>query len=178
MNLCVNPNCGVELPDNSNFCHRCKQRQPKPAPVSSNVSAPSKNISIGDRAVKVLVGFRLFNFRAGNITFNITSGPPAGLSILVVVVFAVFWLVSTGDTRCALFASGQPPGSGSVLMDPLQGSDNKYECGTKVTVQAVPTDGWLFQRWVGVGGAEALNPVVVVIDSDKQVLALFSNQRP
>jgi len=42
-----------------------------------------------------------------------------------------------------LFTTGQPPGSGSVLLTALQESDNKFACGTKVTIQAVPSDGWV-----------------------------------
>jgi len=143
MKLCVNANCGIELPDESAFCEACGQRQQEPAPVPSNFSPPSRNISIGDRAVKVLVGFRLFNFRAGNITFNITSGPPAIISILAVVVVAFLLIMPTENSRCELFTTGQPPGSGSVLLTPLQESDNKFACGTKVTIQAVPSDGWV-----------------------------------
>jgi hypothetical protein len=61
---------------------------------------------------------------------------------------------------------------GEVIVEPSQ-SGGGYAAGSEVTVTAVPGDGYSFSHWSGaVSGSE--NPVKVIMDSDKELTANFT----
>lgn len=58
---------------------------------------------------------------------------------------------------------------GSGAVSPNSG---EYDLGTSVTLTATPADGWKFLHWEGsVVGSD--NPIVVVMNSDKNITAVF-----
>jgi len=60
-------------------------------------------------------------------------------------------------------------GKGSI--DPELGS-HTYPEGTAVTITATPDQGWRFECWLG-DVEESQNPIIVVMDTDKEVIARF-----
>ncbi|MFN2396930.1 MAG: malectin domain-containing carbohydrate-binding protein, partial [Bacteroidales bacterium] len=61
--------------------------------------------------------------------------------------------------------------NGSIALNPAGGY---YEEGTLVNVTAIPNSGYTFSGWQGdLSGIE--NPVTIVMDTDKNILAKFSN---
>jgi|GEM_PF-6806449 len=48
-----------------------------------------------------------------------------------------------------------------------------YDAGTEVTVSASPADGWVFDYWVVNGEESAINPGIVTMDSDVELVAVF-----
>lgn len=63
-------------------------------------------------------------------------------------------------------------GAGAVAADP-PAADGMYEAGTEVTLSADPEEGWAFEGWSGAADG-AVSPVSVVMDSDRSVLARFT----
>jgi trimeric autotransporter adhesin len=73
-------------------------------------------------------------------------------------------------------ASVSPPGAGVVNLDPdwvLSG----YAIGTEVRVTATPAKGYRFDHWGGDLSGSA-NPTTMVMDSPKDVTAIFVEQKP
>jgi uncharacterized repeat protein (TIGR02543 family) len=68
----------------------------------------------------------------------------------------------------SLAVSVDPPGSGSVTLDP----ESPYAPGTVVTLTAEPAAGYLFDHWSGDASGTAAE-VTVTMDSDKAVTAHF-----
>lgn len=66
-----------------------------------------------------------------------------------------------------LTVTSNPSEAGSV--SPV---DGEFDEGTKVEITATPNDGWLFDQWEGdLSGSE--NPSFLMMDSDKEITALF-----
>jgi hypothetical protein len=169
---CINPRCGVELADGVEVCGNCGIRQvdPRRQPGPSG----NKRVTIGDRVWRLIVGIRLLNFKVGNVNVNVTSGGATGLSALAIMVIIVVVMAQSGaGGRCELFVSPDPSPSGSVLVQPLPGPDGKYKCGEKLTVEAVETEAWRFDRWVGGISPERVNRGVVTLSADRQIVAVF-----
>ncbi len=60
-------------------------------------------------------------------------------------------------------------GEGEVDIDP---DENKYENGTKVTLTAVPEEGWYFEEWTGDHtGSE--KEITITMNDDKNITATF-----
>ena len=71
--------------------------------------------------------------------------------------------------QVSLTVSINPPGSGTVSLDPLGG---KYDSGTRVTLKASPASGYRFVSWSG--DATGTSPTIMVtMDRDKNVIANF-----
>jgi len=69
-------------------------------------------------------------------------------------------------------------GNGTVTADPAPNTSGKYTAGTDVTLTAEADAGWQFVKWV-VGETEKTeNPVVVKMDADKTVEAVFEEEEP
>ncbi len=66
-------------------------------------------------------------------------------------------------------------GGGSVQEEILQQKTTDYEHGTVVELTAVSDDGWIFSHWSGDADGEE-NPVILEIDSDKEVTAVFERR--
>ncbi len=64
--------------------------------------------------------------------------------------------------------------NGSVQAQPNQ---NTYLHGTTVTLTALPADGYRFEEWSG-STTGTLNPLVLVMDSDKSLTAHFATAAP
>jgi len=72
----------------------------------------------------------------------------------------------------ALTAGVGPGAGGEVIVEPSH-SGGGYAAGTEVTITAVPGDGYAFSHWSGaISGSR--NPVKVIIDSDKELTANFT----
>lgn len=82
--------------------------------------------------------------------------------------FRLNWYIFEGATGYRL--SVQTTGLGSVNRSP---SGSRYAEGTKVTLTAVPDEGWEFIEWSGEGISGSENPITVDMNSDKSVTALF-----
>ena len=65
-------------------------------------------------------------------------------------------------------------GDGTVEMDPPGGV---YDSGTRVTLTGVPSDGWSFGTWNGAATGSS-NPTTVMMDTDQNVLAVFTEIAP
>jgi len=63
-------------------------------------------------------------------------------------------------------------GSGSITLNPSEGT---YLEGTSVQVQANPMTGWEFSYWQG-DLSGTVNPATVIMNSNKQITALFTEQ--
>ena len=74
----------------------------------------------------------------------------------------------TGPFTLATAVTGQ----GAITVDPEQ---DTYDCGAKVTLTAVPGDGWQFNRWQG-GQTGSTNPATVTMDADKNITAVFTQE--
>ncbi|MFA5021026.1 MAG: hypothetical protein WC517_03135 [Patescibacteria group bacterium] len=51
-----------------------------------------------------------------------------------------------------------------------------YDSGTEVTVSATPADGWSFDYWVVNGEDSAINPGIVTMDSNVELIAVFTEK--
>ncbi len=66
-------------------------------------------------------------------------------------------------------------GEGAVYEQIIYGKSSEYEHGTAVELTAVPAEGWKFVEWEGdVSGP--LNPVQVMVDSPKEITAVFERK--
>lgn len=63
-----------------------------------------------------------------------------------------------------------PPGSGTVVVDPVK---PVYAAGTIVNLEAVPAEGWSFLRWDAPGVNTTQNIVNIAMFSDVTATALF-----
>ena len=94
------------------------------------------------------------------------------LVIISIAVFSCDAVDSTFDEAVpgmySLQTEVSPAGSGSI--DPSEGD---YITGTRVRIEAIPENGYVFDRWEGdLTGSE--NPVAFTVNQDKSVTALFS----
>ena len=63
-----------------------------------------------------------------------------------------------------------PTGTGQILATPLRSA---YLAGTEVTLEAVPTEGWVFQNWIATGLNTTANPTVLRVYGDNSITAVF-----
>ncbi len=117
-------------------------------------------------------------------TVKLKATPAAGWSFVVwsgdlsgtnnpetVIMDSDLSVTATFGQQCTLAVSTID--QGSVRLDPLGGA---YDCGTAVTVTAIPNTGWRFDGWSGdVSGVE--NPLVLTMDSNKRLTATFVRDR-
>jgi len=61
-------------------------------------------------------------------------------------------------------------GNGSVITDPAESS---YAKGSKVTLTALPSPGWMFSMWKGDASGNS-NSITITMDSDKTIVANFT----
>jgi len=62
-----------------------------------------------------------------------------------------------------------PPDTGDT--DPAGGS---YPPNTEVQLTAIPNEGYTFHRWTG-GASGTANPIIITMDSDKNITAHFKH---
>jgi len=74
----------------------------------------------------------------------------------------------------SLDVSVEPPGSGSVKLDPTGGT---YTSGEEVTLTAVPAEGYIFDRWSGDASGTG-GEVGITMDEDKSVTGHFTEAPP
>jgi len=79
----------------------------------------------------------------------------------------------TGGGPFTLSTFVDPPGVGSILVDPDQ---PEYDCSDVVTLTAVPTPGWAFTSWSG-DLAGSSNPETLAMSADRVVTAHFSQDQ-
>ncbi len=78
-----------------------------------------------------------------------------------------------GVTTYSLNVSVVPTEGGSVSLNP---SGGVYVAGTQVTLTAIPNSGYVFDNWIGdLTGTQ--NPATIVMDSNKTIVAVFSQQQ-
>lgn len=65
-----------------------------------------------------------------------------------------------------------PVDGGTITSDPDQAT---YFAGTEITLEAIPNDGFEFQRWVGTGINTTVNPTKKRIYSDDTLVAEFTS---
>ena len=78
------------------------------------------------------------------------------------------------QTYYTLTLTVEPEGGGSVSCDP---SLPQYSSGSQVELEAVPTEGWRFDRWECQGDPidqSTDNPYVITMNSTKHVTAVFT----
>ena len=78
-------------------------------------------------------------------------------------------VTATAAKQYDLTANVDPPGSGSVTLDPAGGT---YEEGTDVTATANPTSGYEFDHWSGDASGTSTS-VTVTMNSEKSITAHF-----
>jgi len=88
-------------------------------------------------------------------------------------VTAVFDLIPPEEYALTINTTGD----GTVTADP-EPVEGKYEEGTEVELTAVPADGWEFVNWLVGEAEETGNPLLVTMDSDKTVTAVFNRIPP
>ena len=77
-----------------------------------------------------------------------------------------------------LTTSASPAGGGSINVNPAPNCPgNTYEEGTNITLNANPASGYTFQQWLG-DAAGSANPLSVVMNTDKNIIADFNNPTP
>lgn len=77
-----------------------------------------------------------------------------------------------------LTTSVSPSGGGSISINPAPNCPgNTYEEGTNITLNANPASGFAFQQWLG-DATGSVNPLSVVMDTDKNIIADFNNPTP
>ena len=69
-------------------------------------------------------------------------------------------------------------GNGTVTADPAPNTSGKYTAGTDVTLTAEADAGWQFVKWVVGETEETENLLVVKMDADKTVKAVFEEEEP
>jgi hypothetical protein len=82
--------------------------------------------------------------------------------------FRLNWYIFEGSSGYSL--SVKTSGLGTVSRSP---SGTRFSEGTMVTLTAVPQQGWEFSGWSGDGISGNQNPLIIVMDADKAVTALF-----
>ena len=70
-----------------------------------------------------------------------------------------------------LAVSRSPVESGKVLVNPPQPVEG-YDPDTEITIKAVPDAGYRFSHWSGAASGSE-NPATLIMDSEKQVSAIF-----
>jgi len=85
------------------------------------------------------------------VTVTVSKTPPAGSRRLVIALNPVI--------------------GGAVSVDP-ENAEGLYTTGTKVTLTAVPADGYEFVKWTGALTGKA-NPATVTMTTDKSITAVF-----
>jgi len=77
------------------------------------------------------------------------------------------------DVIYELVVSVNPPEGGRLF--PAAYSGEEYMEGTQVTITAFPNEGYSFSHWQGDVSGE-MNPIVVTMDSSKEISALFTEE--
>ncbi|MCS7232190.1 MAG: InlB B-repeat-containing protein [Elusimicrobiota bacterium] len=80
---------------------------------------------------------------------------------------------STQTQVYTLSVSISPLGSGSILVNP-ESPGRKYIAGTAVTLEAIPNSGWKFSYWSGDVSRSTSSIIVIVMNSNKTIIANFS----
>ena len=100
------------------------------------------------------------------------------LTTLLAILLLVFMLTGCPKPPAEYALTIEKTGNGTVTADPAPNTSGKYTAGTDVTLTAEADAGWQFVRWV-VGETEKTeNPVVVKMDADKTVKAVFEEEEP
>jgi len=92
---------------------------------------------------------------------NVTSDIPGQDYTGEVLTYALTILANEGGTT--------QPASGSYT----------HDYGTEISIRAIPDDGYDFSQWSGdvFSGLEKVNPVLIIMDSDKSITAHFEKQK-
>ena len=105
-------------------------------------------------------------------------GKPAGgvrihLRAMLLLLVLAATLVACGETRLTLATIIDPPGSGSIEVNPVK---SNFSQGETVDVTAIARPGWRFDRWEG-DLQGRLNPEHLKMDSAKVIKAVFVELR-
>jgi lysozyme len=83
------------------------------------------------------------------------------------------YVIGGGTPPTGLLLTGVM-GNGLISVNPLQ---ERYPVGSTITVTANPITGWRFTAWGGNAEGTA-NPLVLTVNGDTSVLAIFERQKP
>ncbi|PNE19823.1 hypothetical protein V511_12460 [Mesotoga sp. Brook.08.YT.4.2.5.1] len=101
------------------------------------------------------------------------------LTTLLAILLLVFMLTGCPKPPAEEYTlTIEKTGNGTVTANPAPNTSGKYAAGTEVTLTAVADAGWQFAKWV-VGETDVTNnTVVVTMDADKTVEAVFEEEEP
>ncbi|AKG53539.1 hypothetical protein DGWBC_0875 [Dehalogenimonas sp. WBC-2] len=139
-----------------------------PAPGADGKYSKGQSLSLTARANS---GYDWFSW-AGTVndTFNPSSIVMNGTVQNVSVVFEPRSFIYI-NTQLVIDSSIDFP-QGTVLVNPAPGDDGKYAYGTKVTISAIPSQGYGWKDWSGTG-QDTINPTQITINSDKHISIVF-----
>lgn len=87
-----------------------------------------------------------------------------------VVLAAVLATLSGCNAFHLLTFSVTPAEGGEIRIEPNQ---SIFFAGTRITIEAIPNDGWEFRRWIGQGMNTTANPTQFRVYSDQVITAQF-----
>jgi len=112
----------------------------------------------------------------GNATATLTVTFGAGSQAIIVIADGAYandntsyTVTATGAEQYDLTVNVDPPGSGSVILDPAGGT---YEEGTDVTATANPAPGYEFDHWSDDASGTSTS-VTITMNSEKNITANF-----
>ncbi|PIJ61776.1 InlB B-repeat-containing protein [Mesotoga sp. H07.pep.5.3] len=95
------------------------------------------------------------------------------LTTLLAILLLVFMLTGCPKPPVEYTLTIEKTGNGTVTADPAPNTSGKYTAGTDVTLTAEADAGWQFVKWVVGETEETENLLVVKMDADKTVKAVF-----
>ncbi|RLL88112.1 hypothetical protein Y696_12660 [Mesotoga sp. H07pep.5.4] len=95
------------------------------------------------------------------------------LTTLLAILLLVFMLTGCPKPPAEYTLTIEKTGNGTVTADPAPNTSGKYTAGTDVTLTAEADAGWQFVKWVVGETEETENLLVVKMDADKTVKAVF-----
>ena len=101
---------------------------------------------------------------------NLGSNPPAHTALVDYVFDAASPIVPEDGGGAGFTLDLAATGMGGVSADPDQAV---YACGDLVTLTATAQPGWSFTGWQGDVPSSSLNPLVIQMDADRAILAVF-----
>ena len=79
--------------------------------------------------------------------------------------------IKINQTQYSLYVSANPSNAGYVSITPYK---SLYDLGDRVTLQAVPYNGYSFSNWSG-NASGSTNPITITIDGNKNIVANFNS---
>ena len=126
----------------------------------SNAPTPTPTCTIDQGVGTLTSGTTTSVNLTDNTTFTLTCTNSAGSdeATVEITTSSTFTLIKSVD------------GTGGSISG---GDSSPYAAGTNVTLTALPSNGYLFDKWSVNGTTDTTNPITITMDNDKTVIAYF-----